>query len=183
MNFSISWPAARSWSISKRNWRGWAASPRNKQSKHRNSKMAVRLGINPIGWTNDCMHWLGGSIPLDTCLSQTRAAGFSGTELGRKFPRTVAALRPILKKHNLALVSGWYSGEILRRDWKAEFKAMKPHFDLLKGLGCNVLIYAETVGNIINDVGACASTRPHVGGAAEWRRYCGELSALADEMV
>ena len=53
--------------------------------------MAVKLGINPIGWTNDCMHWLGGNIPLDTCLSQAKASGFSGVEFGRKFPRTVAA--------------------------------------------------------------------------------------------
>jgi inosose dehydratase len=145
--------------------------------------MAVRLGINPIGWTNDCMHWLGGNIPLDTCLSQAKAAGFSGVELGRKFPRTVSALRPILRKHGLALVSGWYSGEILRRDWKSEMKAMKPHFDLLKGLGCDVLVYAEAAGNIINEVGAGASTRPRIEGAQNWKRYCDELSALADAMA
>jgi inosose dehydratase len=145
--------------------------------------MAVRLGINPIGWTNDCMHWLGGNIPLDTCLSQAKASGFSGVELGRKFPRTVSALKPILRKHQLALVSGWYSGEILRRDWKSELKAMKPHFDLLKGLGCDVLIYAEAAGNIINEVGAGVSTRPRIEGASAWKRYCAELSALADEMA
>ncbi len=145
--------------------------------------MTVRLGINPIGWTNDCMHWLGGNIPLDTCLAEAKAAGFSGVELGRKFPRTVTALRPILKRHDLNLVSGWYSGEILKRDRRAEFAAMKPHFDLLKGLGANVLVYAEATGNIINEVGAGASTRPRVGGKAEWKRYCSELSALADEMA
>jgi inosose dehydratase len=145
--------------------------------------MAIRLGINPIGWTNDCMYWLGGNIPLDTCLAEAKAAGFSGVELGRKFPRTVAKLKPILKRHALSLVSGWYSGEILRRDWKAEFAAMRPHFELLKGLGCKTLIYAETAGNIINEVGAGASSRPRVGGKAEWKRYCDQLSALADEMA
>ena len=42
---------------------------------------------------------------------------------------------------------------------------MKPHFDLLKGLGCDVLIYAEAAGNIINEVGAGVSTRPRIEGA------------------
>lgn len=145
--------------------------------------MAIRLGINPIGWTNDCMFWLGGNIPLDVCLAEVKAAGFAGVELGRKFPKTPAKLKPILKRHGLDLVSGWYSGEILRRDWKAERQAMKPHFDLLKALGCKVLIYAETAGNIINEVGAGASTRPRVGGKADWKRYCEQMSALADAMM
>ena len=51
--------------------------------------MTVELGINPITWTNDDMPELGGDIPLETCLAETREAGYSGTELGGKFPRTV----------------------------------------------------------------------------------------------
>ena len=50
--------------------------------------MTVHLGINPITWTNDDMPELGGDIPLETCLAETREAGYSGTELGGKFPRT-----------------------------------------------------------------------------------------------
>ena len=49
--------------------------------------MSVRLGINPITWTNDDMPELGGDIPLETCLAETRLAGYAGTELGGKFPQ------------------------------------------------------------------------------------------------
>ena len=77
--------------------------------------MCIRLGINPIGWTNDCMPWLGDFISLDTCLKEAKAAGFSGVELGRKFPRDPAVLGPILKPHGLNLVSGWYSGRLVER--------------------------------------------------------------------
>ena len=31
--------------------------------------MSVRIGINPITWTNDDMPELGGDTPVDTCLS------------------------------------------------------------------------------------------------------------------
>jgi hypothetical protein len=32
--------------------------------------MSVRLGISPIGWSNDDLPELGGDIPLDTCLAE-----------------------------------------------------------------------------------------------------------------
>jgi len=81
--------------------------------------MTVKLGINPIGWTNDCMHWLGDFITLERCLAEVKQAGFSGVELGRKFPRQAAQLGPLLEAHDLQLVSGWYSAELLTRDAKA----------------------------------------------------------------
>ena len=35
--------------------------------------------------------------------------------MGGKFPRDAATLRPILERHGLALVSGWYSAHLCRR--------------------------------------------------------------------
>ena len=28
--------------------------------------MSIRIGANPIGWTNDDLHEIGGSTPLET---------------------------------------------------------------------------------------------------------------------
>ena len=108
--------------------------------------MTVQLGINPITWTNDDMPELGGDIPLETCLAETREAGYSGTELGGKFPRTAAALGPILARYHLKLVSGWFDGRIFERDVAAEFAAIEPHLTLLRDLGCKVVVYADTSG-------------------------------------
>ena len=93
--------------------------------------MAVSLGINPITWTNDDMPELGGDIPLSTCLSETRMAGYAGIELGGKFPREPAVLRPILAEHGLRLVSGWYSAQLCRRSVAQEQDAVASHLDLL----------------------------------------------------
>ncbi len=49
--------------------------------------MTIRIGANPIGWSNDDMQEIGGWIPLEQCLSEAKAAGFEGMELGNKFPR------------------------------------------------------------------------------------------------
>ncbi len=106
--------------------------------------MPIRFGTNPIGWSNDDMPELGGDTPLEQCLSEAKAAGFTGMELGNKFPREPAALRAALAPHGLALVSGWYSAELLRRTPSQEMERLRPHLDLLKALDADVLVFAET---------------------------------------
>jgi inosose dehydratase len=38
--------------------------------------MSVRLGISPIGWSNDDLPELGGDIPLDTWPRRDERGGF-----------------------------------------------------------------------------------------------------------
>ena len=38
--------------------------------------MAIRLGVNPIGWSNDDLSEIGGDISLETCLAEAKEAGF-----------------------------------------------------------------------------------------------------------
>src|ERR671918_2936750 len=103
----------------------------------------VRIGINPLTWTNDDLPALGEENSLETCLSEAKLAGYEGVELGRKFPRDPAVLGPILKDHQLNLVSGWYSARLLERSVEDEIKAMHAHADLLRKLNCNVMVFAE----------------------------------------
>ena len=106
--------------------------------------MSIRIGINPLTWTIDDLPEVGGETSLETCLTEAKAAGFQGVELGCKFPRTAPELRAALAPHGLALVSGWYSTNLLERDAEAEFEAMRPHRELLSALGSDVVVVAET---------------------------------------
>jgi inosose dehydratase len=38
--------------------------------------MPIRIGANPIGWSNDDLREIGGETPLETCLAEAREAGF-----------------------------------------------------------------------------------------------------------
>jgi inosose dehydratase len=140
--------------------------------------VAVTLGINPITWTNDDMPELGGDIPLERCLSETREAGFRGVELGGKFPRDAATLRPLLAAHHLALVSGWYSAHLLRRSAAEEIAAVGKHLDLLAAMGCKVMVFAEGHGSTDGDPTKPLSQRP-VLAEAEWRAFCDRLNDVA----
>jgi inosose dehydratase len=144
--------------------------------------MAVRLGVSPIGWSNDDLPELGGDTPLETCLAEVLEAGFAGIELGNKFPRDAATLRPLLERHGLALISGWYSGRLLDRSVEAEMAAMAAHRDLLAAMGCAVLVYAETTGGIADDRRRPLSSRPRLSDG-DWREFGARLTELADRLA
>jgi inosose dehydratase len=143
--------------------------------------MSIRIGINPLTWTNDDLPSLGAETTLETCLREAREAGFTGVELGNKFPRQASVLAPILRAHDLDLVSGWYSGRLLERDVDAEWSAMQPHFELLHALKCQVMVFAEVSRCTHGDQRAPLSQRPHLP-ENQWARFGERLSALAQRM-
>ena len=139
----------------------------------------IRIGANPIGWSNDDLRSLGGETPLETCLAEAREAGFEGMELGHKFPREPDALRAALAPFGLACVSGWYSAELLARDAAAEIAAMQPHVDLLRAMDCGVIVFAETSHAIHGDIGQPLSRRP-VLEAGQWPEFGRRLTRVAE---
>lgn len=144
--------------------------------------MKVRIGINPITWSNDDAPELGGDIPLEVCLSETKQAGYAGTELGGKFPRKSAELKPIMQRHGLAVISGWYDGRCDEKDVSAEMDAIGPHLQLLKDMGSTHVVYADTSRGRHGAIWDPISKRPALR-AEEWPTYGRKLTQLAERMA
>ncbi len=144
--------------------------------------MGIKIGINPITWSNDDMPSLGGDTPLETCLDETRQAGFRGTELGGKFPRESAVLSDLLRRYDLDLVSGWFDGRLLERDVDAEFEAIKAHLSLLRDLGARHVVYADTSRGRHDAIFRPISERPRLA-AEDWPAYGRKITRLAERMA
>ena len=69
----------------------------------------IKLGIAPIGWTNDDMPQLGGDLTFEQMVSEAALAGFQGTEVGGKFPTDPVVLKHKLDIRNLEIASQWFS--------------------------------------------------------------------------
>jgi inosose dehydratase len=141
----------------------------------------VRIGINPLTWTNDDLPELGEQNSLETCLKEAKQAGYEGVELGRKFPRDAKVLGPILKPHGLNLVSGWYSARLLERSVADEIKAMQAHATLLKTLGAKVMVFCEVSRCVHGDRKVPLSKRPKLA-EKEWKQFCERLDQIADHL-
>lgn len=141
--------------------------------------MAIRLGIAPIGWTNDDLPELGGDITLEQCLKEARQAGYAGVEKGGKFPMDPKLLKPIMAGHELELVSGWFSGRLLETTIDEEKSRIKEQLALYQAMGCPVMVYAETVGTVQGEIETPVSRRPKLK-RDEIRRYGEKLTKFAE---
>jgi hypothetical protein len=143
--------------------------------------MCIRIGINPLTWTNDDLPSLGAENSLEMVLSEGKKAGYTGFELGNKFPREPGALRQALEPYGLALVSGWYSSRLLARDVKEEFAAIQDHLHLLQALGAKVMVFAEVTDYIHGDRDAPVSHRPRMTDA-QWKAFGQRLTEVAEHI-
>jgi len=142
---------------------------------------AIRVGVNPIVWSNDDFHDLGEDISLEQCLAEASAAGYAGIELGRKFPRDPERLQPLLAGSALQLVSGWHSLRLLDRPIAEERARFREHADFLHRMGCPVAIVAECSRCTYTDP-AAKLLFPSASGALseeEWWRLAAGVDELA----
>ncbi|MFJ3525556.1 myo-inosose-2 dehydratase [Pseudomonas sp. NPDC090203] len=139
---------------------------------------AIRIGINPISWSNDDLPALGGETPLSTALSEGREIGYEGFELNGKFPKDAKGVADVLKPYDLALVSGWYSSRLASRSVAEEIEAIARHVELLKHNGAKVLVYGE-VADSIQGQRIRLVERPRFHSEAAWQQYADKLTELA----
>jgi inosose dehydratase len=142
----------------------------------------IRLGVAPIAWSNSDLPELGGDTPLETCLEESRAAGYSGTETGVKFPMDPSVLGPILNRYGLKLVSGWFSGRLLDLSVEEEKKRIETQLACFAELGAPVLVYAETTGSVQAERTTPASRRRRMG-PDEFKRLGEKMTTLAEHMA
>lgn len=145
----------------------------------------VRIGINPIGWSNDDLPALGGETPLETALSEGSEIGYVGFELGNKFPKTGPALKAKLDEFGVVCVSGWYSANLARLDdWSLEDekKEAKAHMEKLQYNDCKVVVYGEVGRSIQGQIDTPLSHRPRFTTEAQWQRYADRLNQFGEHL-
>lgn len=104
----------------------------------------IKLGIAPIGWTNDDMPELGGEIPFEICIKQMNEAGFQGTEVGSKYPKDPAILLKALLPYKLTIASQWFSSFFTTSETPDKtISEFTKHMNFLKALGAKVIVISE----------------------------------------
>lgn len=141
-------------------------------------KLNVRIGINPISWTNDDLPQLGGNTPLETCLSEGTEIGYVGFELGNKFPKDPQELKDKLAAYGAVVVSGWYSGNLAQGSLEDEIEAVQAHLKKLVFNGCQVMVYGEVAGSVQGQQQTPLSRRPKFESLEQWQAYAEKLNTF-----
>ena len=143
--------------------------------------MKIKLGIAPIAWSNDDMPELGGDTPIEQCLEEASTAGFTGIELGGKFPRNPGITNFLLNKYKLKMPGGWYGSLLRTRSAEDEWVAMQDHLNLLKLVNADVFVFADVSGSIQGDQTKRLSTRPTMEDD-EFVEYCKKINDISNRL-
>ena len=106
-------------------------------------KNKVRLGIAPIAWTNDDMPDLGKENTFEQCVSEMALAGFTGSEVGGKYPTDTAVLKKALDLRNISICNQWFSSFLISKPYEETEKEFIKATDFLKEMCAKVIGVSE----------------------------------------
>ena len=140
-------------------------------------KNKVKLGIAPIAWTNDDMPDLGAENTFEQCVSEMALAGFTGCEVGNKYPKDPAVLKKALALRGMQICNAWFSSFLLTKPYEEVEADFIKHITFLKEMGAKVVGISEQSYSIQG------TSRPifedkYVMNDGEWDRLCTGLNKL-----
>ena len=92
------------------------------------------------------------SESMDDLLRILRAKpGFTGMEMGRRFPNDPKVMLPILKAADVTLCGGWFSGTLANEEMSANKDRIRPMIELFKAVDAPCIVYGEVGRSIQGD--------------------------------
>ncbi|MBQ7638125.1 MAG: myo-inosose-2 dehydratase [Clostridia bacterium] len=141
------------------------------------NKDKVKLGIAPIGWTNDDMPDLGAENTFQQCVSEMALAGFTGCEVGNKYPKDVAVLKKALELRNMQICNAWFSTFLTTKPYEETEREFIKHITFLKEMGAKVVGVSEQ-GHSIQGTDLPIFEAKYVMNDEEWDMLCTGLNKL-----
>lgn len=148
-------------------------------------KEDVKLGIAPIAWTNDDMPDLGAENTFEQCVSEMALAGFTGCEVGNKYPKDPAVLKAALDLRRLTIANQWFSSFVLSKPMEEVEKDFIAQCKFLKAVGADTIGASEQSYSIQGQMHTPVFECKYVMVQKEWERFAkgmNRLGEIADSM-
>ncbi len=140
-------------------------------------KNKVKLGIAPIAWTNDDMPDLGAENTFEQCISEMALAGFTGCEVGNKYPKDTAVLKKALDLRGMQICNAWFSTFLTTKPYEETEKEFIKHITFLKEMGAKVVGISEQ-GHSIQGTDLSIFDDKYIMNDEEWDLLCTGVNKL-----
>ena len=142
------------------------------------NKEKVKLGIAPIAWTNDDMPDLGKENTFEQCVSEMALAGFTGSEVGNKYPRDTEALKKALQLRGMEICNQWFSCFLLTKPLEEVEQEFRNQLSYLKTMGAKIIGVSEQSHSVQGMVDTPIFGHKYVMNDKEWEVFCKGLNRL-----
>ncbi|AZA82087.1 myo-inosose-2 dehydratase [Chryseobacterium lactis] len=137
----------------------------------------IQLGIAPIGWTNDDMPELGKDITFEQCISEMALAGYTGCEVGNKYPEDPSVLKKHLDIRGLTICNQWFSYQLTTQSYEQVKQGFIKQLNFLKHFNSKIVGGAEC-GNTIHGEYNTAITQRKKASDEDWKKLTNGLNEL-----
>lgn len=138
----------------------------------------IKLGIAPIAWTNDDLPELGRENTFEQCVSEMVLAGFTGSEVGGKYPRDTEILKKALNLRGISIASAWFSSFLTTKPLQDTVTEFIKHRDYLCEMGAKVIVVSEQGHSIQGQMDTPVLTKKHIFTEEEWKSLASGLEKL-----
>lgn len=142
------------------------------------NKEKVKLGIAPIAWTNDDLPDLGGENTFEQCVSEMALAGFTGSEVGNKYPKDPDILKKALELRGIEICNQWFSSFLLTKPFEEVEKKFRAQLAFLKTMGAGIIGVSEQSHSVQGMQDTPIFGHKYVMNDAEWDIFCKGLNRL-----
>lgn len=141
-------------------------------------KNKVKLGIAPIAWTNDDMPDLGKENTFEQCVSEMALAGFTGSEVGNKYPKDPEVLKKALDLRGISICNQWFSSFILTKPLDEVEAECRAQLSFLKAMGAKIIGFSEQSYSVQGQMDTPIFGHKYVLNDIEWEHLCSGLNYL-----
>lgn len=138
----------------------------------------VKIGIAPIGWTNDDLPELGAEVTFEQCISEMALAGYKGSEVGNKYPKNPSVLKKYLDLRNLTICNQWFSAFLCSKPFSEVEKAFREQVSFLSKVGAKVIGPSEQTRSCQGDQSVSAFSGKAEFNADEWKKLTRGMNEL-----
>ncbi|MFR3767845.1 MAG: myo-inosose-2 dehydratase [Blautia sp.] len=141
-------------------------------------KNKVKLGIAPIAWTNDDLPDLGGENTFEQCVSEMALAGFTGSEVGNKYPKDPEILKKALQLRGVEICNQWFSSFLISKPFEEVEKEFRAQLSFLKAMGAKIIGASEQSYSVQGQQETPVFGQKYVMDDKEWELLCSGLDRL-----
>ena len=141
-------------------------------------KNKVKLGIAPIAWTNDDMPDLGKENTFEQCVSEMALAGFTGSEVGNKYPKDPEVLKKALELRGVEICNQWFSSFLITKPFEEVEKEFRAQLTFLKAMGAKVIGVSEQSHSVQGQMDTPVFGHKYEMNDEEWDIFCTGMNKL-----
>ena len=141
-------------------------------------KNKVKLGIAPIAWTNDDMPDLGKENTFEQCVSEMALAGFTGSEVGNKYPKDPEVLKKALELRGVEICNQWFSRFLITKPFEEVEKEFRAQLTFLKAMGAKVIGASEQSYSVQGQMDTPVFGHKYEMNDEEWDTFCTGMNKL-----